>query len=93
MLASVNINHGFYENTRRPALYGQFCKENRELIDRLETEADAQLKAAFPNRYEEIVIASGSPESLMHEALVATPSLQSDLIRGDSQQEVSAYPQ
>ena len=64
--------------------YGQFCKENRELIDRLETEADAQLKAAFPKRYEEIVIASGSPGSLMHEALVATPSLQSDLIRGDS---------
>lgn len=88
-LAGINFNHGFYENTHRPALYGQFNREHRELVNRLEKEADTQLKVAFPQRYRELEVASETPEQLTQGPQATTKSLQSELIRGDSGQEVS----
>ena len=87
-LGGTKFNHGFYESTHRPALYGQFGREIRELVDRLEAEADAQLKVAFPQRYQEILLVSETSDSLVQEPLVATQLLQSELIRGDSRQEI-----
>lgn len=53
-LGDIKINPHFYERVHRPALYGQFDKFSRGLVVQLEAEADTQLRAAFPLRYEEI---------------------------------------
>lgn len=58
-LGGMETTQGFYEFIHRPALYGQFKREDRELVSRLETAANSQLQKAFPHRHKEIELAAG----------------------------------
>ncbi|GIC85401.1 uncharacterized protein Aud_001232 [Aspergillus udagawae] len=48
-LGGIAIRQDFYETIHRPAIYGQFTREHREIVNRLEADADSQLKKAFPH--------------------------------------------
>ena len=98
-LGGIATRQHFYEIIHRPSLYGQLKKENREVINRLEAEADVQLKKAFPLRYQEIQSAaalddedaqSDQPEKADHNSS-GEKKLEmtfSDRIKGNTKEEV-----
>lgn len=93
-LGGVKIAPHFYECVHRPALYGQFDKFSRSLVVQLEAEADTQLRAAFPIRYEEIESSAKifSDASEPEKANTPDPVIQhltlSETIERDSRKEV-----
>lgn len=88
-LGGIAITQGFYETIHRPALYGQFTREHRETVNRLEADADTQLKKAFPQKYYQLESAMEIHGKGTCDGALTQKSL-SQLIRGDTIQEVCA---
>ena len=90
-LGGILTEPSFYEKIHRPALYGQFRKENRELVSRLEAEADTQLRKAFPLKYQEIELAASQyieDDNKRKAQDSISQTLLSELIRSDTKAEV-----
>jgi hypothetical protein len=90
-LAGISTRQGFYETMHRPALYGQFRKECRELVNQLEAEADSQLKKAFPHRYKEIESAAHNDrfEKMAQDSTSSfSQTALSEAVKGDTKGEV-----
>ncbi|KAI9376773.1 hypothetical protein BJX61DRAFT_530602 [Aspergillus egyptiacus] len=93
-LSAVPLTESFYEKAHRPALYGQFDKVSRSLVMQLETDADAQLSAAFTARYEEVESSSRmiletlkTEKQNINDVRLRLPVI-SKRIQGDSQEEL-----
>lgn len=50
----MNVTSNFYELHHRPATYGHLRSEERQLVRILESNAEEELKKAFPARFEEV---------------------------------------
>ncbi|KAL1864404.1 hypothetical protein Plec18167_009728 [Paecilomyces lecythidis] len=85
-LGGIAIRQDFYETIHRPALYGQFTREHREIVNRLEADADSQLKKAFPQKYHQLELAMEIRGKEPCDGALTQQSL-SQLIRGDTIQE------
>ncbi|KAJ9360329.1 hypothetical protein DTO027B9_1313 [Paecilomyces variotii] len=85
-LGDIAIRQDFYETIHRPALYGQFTREHREIVNRLEADADSQLKKAFPQKYHQLELAMEIRGKEPCDGALTQQSL-SQLIRGDTIQE------
>ena len=86
-MGRIDIVDNFYETIHRPALYGQFSKKHRGVVNQLEAEATCQLKAAFPQKYHELELAKNGPEKTAYDRTTSQLS-PSQLIRGDTEKEV-----
>ncbi|GIJ98094.1 hypothetical protein Aspvir_000207 [Aspergillus viridinutans] len=85
-LGGIAIREDFYETIHRPALYGQFTREHREIVNRLEAEADSQLKKAFPQKYHQLELAMEICGKKSCDGALTQQSI-SQLIRGDTIEE------
>jgi hypothetical protein len=90
-LGGIAIRQDFYETIHRPALYGQFTRKHREIVNRLEADADSQLKKAFPQKYHQLELAMEIRGKKPCDGALTQQSL-SQLIIGDTIQEVCTLP-
>jgi hypothetical protein len=90
-LGGIAIRQDFYETIHRPALYGQFTRKHREIVSRLEADADSQLKKAFPQKYHQLESAMEIRGKKPCDGALTQQPL-SQLIIGDTIQEVCTLP-
>ncbi|KAK1146858.1 hypothetical protein N8T08_002179 [Aspergillus melleus] len=90
-LGRVTVKANFYEIHHRPATYGHLRAKERQLVRTLESDAEKQLKKAFPDRFKEIEASSllSAEKRRVEAANQSDKLIISKMINGDHAGEVA----